>query len=107
MDIILDIAQWLVAIPTGLLFLLCFFGNWSLFIGAALGHSKSFSLVLPFLGPVFGIMFFVTVPVDGVASYWWLAALLEPTWLLGAWILVTWPFAPRRPPNEAKLDRRR
>jgi hypothetical protein len=104
MDIIFDILRWLIVVPVGALFLLCILGNWSLIIGAMLGHLKSFSLVLPFLGPVFGIVFFVVIPIDGVASYWWLAALMEPTWLLGAWCLVTWPFAPRIQLPEGKPD---
>ena len=95
MDIVLEILRWLVAVPAGLLFLLCVLGNWSLLIGAVLGRLKSFSLVLPFLGPLFGIVFLAAVPIDGVSSYWWLAALVEPTWLLGAWSFVTRPFTPR------------
>jgi hypothetical protein len=64
MDIILEYLQWLVAVPVRALFLLCILGNWSLIIGAVSGHLKSFSLVLPFLGPVFGIVFFVVIPID-------------------------------------------
>jgi hypothetical protein len=103
MEIILDIIRWLVAVAAGLLFTLCVLGNWSLIIGALLGHLKRFSLVLPFLGPLFGIVFFVAVPIDGAASFWWLATLVEPTWLLGAWCLVTWPFTIRKqtPPPES------
>jgi hypothetical protein len=96
MEIILDVVRWLVAIPAGLLFLLCILGNWSLIIGGVLGYLKSFSLVLPFCGPVFGIVLFTTVPVDGATSYWWLGPIIEPTWLLGAWILVTWRFINRK-----------
>jgi hypothetical protein len=73
-------------------------------IGALLGHLKSFSLVLPFLGPIFGILFFVAVPLDGCSWYWWLAPLIEPTWLLGAWCLVTWPFVPRKAPAKPEQN---
>jgi hypothetical protein len=100
MDIIFDIIRWLVAAPAGLLFLLCTLGNWSLIIGAALGRLKSFSLVVPYIGPAFGIVFLVAVPIDGVASYWWLAILIEPTWLLGAWCLLTWPFTSHKQPPD-------
>jgi hypothetical protein len=95
MSVFLDTIRWLIAIPTNLLFLLCVLGNWSLFIGAALGKLRSFSLVLPFLGPLFGIMFFVTVPIDGAARLWWVAALLEPTWLVAMWIALIWRFRNR------------
>src|SRR5438105_1606610 len=95
-----ELFPWVGGIHLGLLFLLCSVGNWSLIIGAIRGRLKSFSLVLPFLGPVFGIMFFLLVPIDGLSRYWWLAPLIEPTWLLGAWCLVTSPFAPRRVPGE-------
>jgi hypothetical protein len=70
MDIVLEILRWLVAVPAGLLFLLCVLGNWSLIIGAALGHLKSFSFVLPFLGAAFGVVFLLAIPIDGAASYW-------------------------------------
>jgi len=95
-----DVLRWMVAVPLGLLFLLCSLGNWSLIIGALVGHLKRFSLVLPFIGPVFGILFFVAVPIDGLSWYWWLAPLIEPSWLLATWCVVTWPFAPRRSPGE-------
>jgi hypothetical protein len=95
MDVIFVILRWLVATPLGLLFLFCVLGNWSLIIGAILGRLKSFSLVLPVMGPLFGILFLVVVPINGFSRYWWLAPLIEPTWLLGVWVLVTRPFAPR------------
>ena len=95
MGVFLDILRWLIAIPTGLLFLVCVLGNWSLFLGAVLGKLRSFSLVLPFLGPLFGIVFFVTVPIDGAARLWWVALLIEPTWLVALWIAVTWGFRNR------------
>jgi hypothetical protein len=102
MNSLLDIVRWAAAILAGLLFLLCILGNWSLIIGAVLGHLKRFSLVLPFLGPVFGIVWFLVVPIDGMATYWWLATLIEPTWLLGIWCLVTWPFSNRKQTPDAR-----
>jgi hypothetical protein len=83
---------------------LCVLGNWSLIIGAVLGHLKSFSLLLPILGPIFGILFFVAVPIDGFSWFWWLAPLIEPTWLLAAWCIVTWPFVPRNAPAGHESD---
>ena len=87
-------ARWLLAVPAALLFLLCVLGNWSLLIGGAVDllrgrRGRSFSLVLPFLGPAFGIVFFLAVPLRGFTRWWWFAPLIEPTWLLGAWVLLT------------------
>lgn len=107
MELILDTIRWLIAVPAGLLFLLCALGNWSLIVGGFLGQVKSFSLVLPFLGPLFGIVMFVAIPIGGFSWYWWVAAIIEPTWLLGAWCLVTRPFIPRnRPPDQETGDDR-
>jgi hypothetical protein len=91
---------WLIAVPAALLFALCILGNWSLLIGAAFcrlrdPESSGFSLFLPFLGPVLGIVFFLTVPLKGFARWWWLAMLIEPTWVLGAWFLLTSRFVDR------------
>lgn len=61
MEILLEIVRWTIAVPAALLFLMCIVGNWSLVIGAALGQLKRFSMILPFLGPVFGIVFFLLV----------------------------------------------
>src|SRR4051794_8497177 len=94
------VARLLVAVPAAMLFLLCILGNWSLLIGMAI-HAlrgrkrRSCSLVLPFLGPAFGSVFFLAIPLRGFARWWWLATLIEPTWMLGAWILLTLPFVDR------------
>lgn len=96
----IDILRWIVAIPFALLFLMCSVGNWSLIIGAILGHVKSFSLVLPFLGPVFGILFCIAAPINGLAWFWWLAPLIEPSWILDVWILVSWQFVPKNSAND-------
>jgi hypothetical protein len=84
---------WLIAVPTGLLFFLCAITNWLILVGGVIGRPLSTSFVLPSLGPALGIVFFVTIPIGGVASWWWLAVLLEPTWLLCAWGLFVASFA--------------
>lgn len=89
--------RWLFAVPAAILFALCILGNWSLFIAGIFSLLRSrevgsFSLVLPFLGPVFGIVFFLAVPLEGFAQRWWLAILFEPTWLIAAGLLLSQPF---------------
>jgi hypothetical protein len=78
MALILEIIRWLIAVPAGLLFVLCFLGNWSLLVCVLLRHLKSASLILPCIGPLFGIVFFLAVPIDRLAAYWWIA-LIEPS----------------------------
>jgi len=97
--------RWLLAVPAGMLFILCILGNWSLILGGLFTllrgqRGESFSLVLPFIGPVLGIVFFLAVPLKGFASWWWLSMLIEPTWLLGAWFLLTLPFVNRNETSE-------
>ncbi len=83
-------ARWMIAVPAGLLFMLCVVGNWSLLVGILIGRVKSrASLVMPFLGPALGIVFLVAVPIPSAIHYWWVALLAEPTWLLGLWCIVT------------------
>jgi hypothetical protein len=94
-DIVLDIARWLIAVLAGLIYLLCSIGNWSLLLGAALGRIGSFSLVLPFLGPVFGLIMILAAPVHGLLQYWWLIVLIEPTWLIALWSFVVVPLISR------------
>lgn len=84
-----EIARWLVAVPAGLLFLLCCLANWSVIVGLISKKIRSASLALPFLGPIFGLVFFFSVPATVFRSYWWLSFVLEPTWLLGVWIVAT------------------
>ena len=95
MELLLDIIRWMIALPTGLLFGVCILGNWSLIIGIVLRQIKSCSLLLPFSGPVFGIIFLVVIPIQGMAQFWWVAPLVEPTWLLGFWCLVALGFGCR------------
>jgi hypothetical protein len=89
--------RWLVALWLGLFFIVCALAHWSLLIGIALGHGKGkrVSLIAPLLGPVFGILCFVTVPISGFSWYWWLAPLIEPTWLMAAWCIVMGSFRRR------------
>jgi hypothetical protein len=88
MGILIALVRWMIAIPAGLLFALCALGNWSLLIGLIIGRLKSTSLILPFFGPAFGLIFVFAVPIPGVVRYWWVVPLVEPTWILGAWILL-------------------
>jgi hypothetical protein len=79
-----DVARWLIAVPVGLLFALCVIGNWSVIIAWLVERRVSgYSLVLPFLGPVFGLIFLVAVPIPAAVRYWWVVPLAEPTWLIG------------------------
>jgi hypothetical protein len=88
MSVLAAVARWMIAVPAGLLFSLCVIGNWSLLLGLVLGRIKSTSLILPFLGPAFGLVFLFSVPIAGVARFWWVVPLAEPTWLLGLWYLI-------------------
>ena len=81
----IEVIRWLIAVLAGSLFLFCCLANWSIVAGLVLRQIRSTSLVLPFLGPIFGLGFFLSLPIDGVKKYWWLSFLLEPTWLLGVW----------------------
>jgi hypothetical protein len=76
-----DVARWLMAVPTGLLFALCVIDNWSVIV-AWLDE-------WPFLGPVFGLIFLVAVPILGAVRYWWVVPLAEPTWLIGSVAVLT------------------
>jgi hypothetical protein len=79
-----DAARWLIAVPAGLLFALCVIGNWSVIIAWLVERRESgYSLVLPFLGPVFGLIVLVAVPIAGAVRYWWVVPLAEPTWFIG------------------------
>lgn len=89
MGTLANLTRWMVAVPAGLLFALCVVGNWSCLLGVILGRLKSTSLVLPYLGPAFGIVCLLAVPIPGIKRYWWIAPVLEPTWLLGGWLLLT------------------
>ena len=81
MSLIVEISRYLIAVASGLLFALCVLGNWSELIGGWVRKRESGdSLVLPFLGPVFGILFLVAFPIPKVAKYWWVAPIVEPTW---------------------------
>jgi hypothetical protein len=102
MDTLIELFRWIIAIPAALLFTFCVLGNWSLLLGAAFGRLESFTLILPFLGPVFGIVFFMSIPIDRFQWYWWLAVIIEPSWFLAAWCLMTAPFSkhPNRPDVE-------
>jgi hypothetical protein len=90
-------------IPIGLLFAICAIHNWLLLIFWSVGKIRgrdfsttlSGSFVLPFVGPLFGVLLAVLVPVTGVRSFWWVAFLLEPTWLFGCVAIVTAPFVDR------------
>ncbi len=93
--------RWCVAIATGLTFLCCAVGNWiillSSFIGILRGHPESSggSFVLPYAGPILGLLFFLSIPVDGFATYWWLAFIIEPFYLVCVYAIVTSPFVDR------------
>jgi hypothetical protein len=83
MEVLLEIIRWPLGALAGLLFVWCALGNWALLIAGVLGKLERFSLLLPFFGPVFGILCLVIIPIEGLARYWWVAAILEPTWLVG------------------------
>lgn len=99
MDTTIYIARWVGAVPLGLLFVLCALGNWSIIIESLVAAIRdddfSSSFVLPFFGPPLGVLFVALLPISGSFSYWWAAFLVEPTWLLGIWMLLTYPFASR------------
>jgi hypothetical protein len=79
-----DVARWLIAVRAGLLFAPCVLGNWSVIIAWLVERRVSgHSLVLPFLGPVFGLIFLVAVPILAAVRYWWAVPLAEPTWFIG------------------------
>jgi hypothetical protein len=66
-----------LALPAGLLFALCILGNWLMSIAIISkvirgDRSHGPSLVLVFIAPILGIVFFLTVPVVGAARLWWL-----------------------------------
>jgi hypothetical protein len=99
-EIFLELCRLLFAAVAGLLFVLCVLGNWGLVVGGLYQavikkRQTSVSLVLPFLGPIFGIVFFLLVPIEGMWRFWWMAPLIEPTWLLAVWCSVTAPFVKR------------
>ncbi len=92
MNLLLDLVRWLIAVPAGLLFALCVLGNWLGVVGLLVSRRKpgvSSTFVLPFLGPIFGMIFLVAVPIAGLAQYWWIAPLIEPTWVMGLLWLVS------------------
>ena len=89
MNSLVLVARWMIAVSAGLLYLLCVVGNWSLLIGLSLRQVRSTSLVLPFLGPVFGFVCLIAVPVAGLLRYWWVVPLAEPTLLLATCVVVT------------------
>jgi hypothetical protein len=107
------VARWVIAVPAGLVFALCVLGNWSLLIGGLVnllrGRETTFSLVLPFLGPLSGVIFFLAIPVSGFMRWWWLALLIEPTWLVGVCALATSLLAKREPDPfiDAELRRKK
>ncbi len=98
MDTAIYWLRWIGCIPLGLLFLLCALGNWQILIGGLVRAMKtekkhSTSLILPFIGPVFGFGFFFLIPVKTINSFFWLAPIIEPTWLMALWCLLTAHFA--------------
>jgi hypothetical protein len=95
-------ARWMIAVPSGILFVLCVLGNWSVLLGLVLGRVKSSSLILPFLGPVFGLVFLLTLPTPDVSRFWWVSVVAEPTWLLAAGCLVTGAIMKMIRPSEAR-----
>ena len=84
MGLLFDIARWLIAVPAGLIFALCVLGNWLTLIGAMVERRReggvSFFLLV---GPVFGLIFFFSVPIPGAARYWWVALVADPITLIG------------------------
>ena len=92
----IDIARWTAAIPVGGLFALCVVGNWGIIvagiIAAVRGEEFSSSFVLPFFGPPFGILLLALLPLPGSMTYWWVAFLADPTWLIGICGLLSAPF---------------
>ena len=98
MDTALHWLRWTIAIPLGVVFLLCAVGNWQILIGGLVqafrtGKPRSSSLILPFIGPVIGIVFFLVVPVKALNAYFWVAPIIEPTWMMSVYCLVTGPIA--------------
>ena len=84
MGLLFDIARWLIAVPTGLIFALWSLGNWLVLVAVCVKRREGgYSFVLPFFGPVFGLVFFFAVPIPGAARYWWAALLADPITLIG------------------------
>lgn len=84
--VLIFIVRLCVAIPAGLVFLLCAVGNWGLFFSGVWAvlrrRSYSFSLFLPGFGAIAGILFLLTLPVDHLPRYWWVALIFDPTWII-------------------------
>ena len=66
---------WCIAIPLGLLWLLCAAGNLCCIIGTARrGRSVS---VIPFVGGVSGALAVLVCPVVGIWHWFWLPLLID------------------------------
>jgi len=98
-QVVFIVARWIVTVPAGLMFGLIAWGSWTSLVSgliqAVRGQETRFSLCIPLAGLCFGFVFFLAIPVDGFARVCWLALVIEPTWLLLVWGLLTLPFAGR------------
>ena len=83
MDVALPIIRWIIAVPCGLIFAVLFVGHWSTIIAAAFRRTDSGFSLIPLVGPAAGLIFFFTIPLNGVAQFWWVV-LLDATILLPA-----------------------
>jgi hypothetical protein len=83
--------RWAVAIPAFLVFVLCLLGNWATIVGFIItinrsnSKTNSTSFLLPFVGPLLGVTFFLVVPLAGLSRWFWLPIVIDPLFLLAVW----------------------
>jgi hypothetical protein len=88
MELLLYIVRWLIAVPAGLIFALCILINGMALVALWVKPQKRGYSIMVFFGPVFGLVFFLTIPIPGAARYWWVALVADPiTWIGLAFLL--------------------
>jgi hypothetical protein len=110
--------RWAVAIPAFLVFVLCLLGNWAAIVGFVIAINRpnaknnSTSSLLPFVGPLFGVTFFLVVPLAGLSRWFWLPIVIGPLFVLAVWSvlvlgLLKFPAVFWRPTNPSLPPRSR
>jgi hypothetical protein len=87
---LLDGLRWGIAFPAMLIFGVCLAGNWATVIGGLVatlrsGQGRSGSFILPFVGPLLGVLFFLAVPATGYWRWFWVPVALDPIVVLTLW----------------------
>ncbi len=101
METAIYILRWLCAVPIGAVFALCAIGNWGILLTAAFSYffsresEYSSSFILPYLGPILGVAFFLLVPISNTAWYWWTSFIIDPIFLIAGIGLALSPLANR------------